>query len=157
MIVTPWGRGRTGHLASRLCLPEIALRSYSVAAAASSTCFRHLPSRHAPARLIRGPRIARHELAALNHSDRFQADRVGRLRRSARWPARPRRTNVSKSLDQALVRAPTSRVHEDLFHKKVLEHPSVHHLHDLVRRMPCRDIQPLAEHSAGGDGRGIDG
>jgi len=75
--------------ASRLRLPEIALRSYSVDAATSSRFLARLPSRHAPAPLTQTPRIARHELAATNRSDRFQAIDVGRLRRSAGRRARP--------------------------------------------------------------------
>jgi hypothetical protein len=52
---------------------EIALRSFSFAVAASSTSFARLTSRHAPAKLIRLSRIAGHELATMNRSDRFQA------------------------------------------------------------------------------------
>ena len=70
--------------------PEISLRSYLSAAAASSTTFERPSSRHAPALLIRTSRIAGHELAAMNRSAPFQAIGVGVLRRSARRPARPR-------------------------------------------------------------------
>jgi hypothetical protein len=69
--------------ASRLRTPEIALRSYPAAAAASRTRCRRLPAWHAPPPLIRPARITRHELAARNRCARFQAIRVGVLRRSA--------------------------------------------------------------------------
>src|SRR5688572_1445945 len=79
-------RGRAGQRASRLRMPEVSLRSYSAAPAASKTFLGRLPSRHAPTLLIPASRIARYELTARNRSARLQAIGVGMLRRSARCP-----------------------------------------------------------------------
>jgi hypothetical protein len=64
------------------------------APAASSTRFDRLPSRHAPAKLIRTSWIAGHELAALNRFARFQASRESACSAGRRPPD----TAASRSL-----------------------------------------------------------